>query len=217
MTLKELILKNNKEEEITFENETEPRKISDITEYIIKQAGLCKFDKVNNKVITDFTNDDIKYIAFVLKTKKLNPFIGEISFFKAKSGKVEAMPYYGALIDKLSKKLRKQLNKKESDCLYKYEVKKDDILGIYGHLEVANGDVYDLALSDYPQYKGPLQYIKLRKQTFLQYIKENHHDIHCGFDIDEVKSFHLAKDDNVKVLEEPKSDGVMLENIKVEL
>lgn len=217
MTLKELILKNNKEEEIAFENETEPRKMSDITEYVLKQAGLCKYDEVSKKIITDFDADDLKYIAYIIRTRKLNPFIGEISFFKSKSGKIASMPYYGALIDKLSKKLRRLLNKKECDSLYRYEVKKDEIQGIYGHLEVINGDKYDLALSDVPLYKGPMQFVKLRKQTFLQYIKENHHDIHCGFDIDEVKYFHLAKDDNVKVLEEPKSDGVKLENIEVKL
>lgn len=205
--------KDGTAKKIVLNNETEERNESEVIEYLLKQAGLYKYDKLSKKVITDFDIQDIKFISYYLNTMKFNPYLGEVSFFKSKSGKVEAMPYYGALFQRLYKKLE-TLN---WDGVLYYDVIKHPIMDICGHVEFKNKDgnligEYTLALNDYPEYKGKLQFVKLRKQTVLQYIKEKHKDIYCGFDVDEVNAFNLAQGKITK-----KENKKEIENIEVKL
>lgn len=199
--------------QIVLNNETEKRNESEVIEYLLKQAGLYKYDKLSKKIITDFDQNDVKYISYYLNNLKFNPYLGEVSFFKSKSGKVEAMPYYGALFQRLYKKLE-ALN---WDGVLRYDVIKHPLMDICGHVEFKDKDgkmigEYTLALSDYPEYKGKLQWVKLRKQTVLQYIKEKHKDIYCGYDIDEVIAFNLAQNQLPK-----KENKKEIENVEVKL
>lgn len=205
--------KDGTAKKIVLNNENEERSESEVIEYLLKQAGLYKYDKLNKKVITDFDSQDIRFISYYLNTMKFNPYLGEVSFFKSKSGKVEAMPYYGALFQRLYAKLKAQGWKGDKE----YKVIKDENMGICGHIEfkMPDGKIigeYTLALNDYPEYKGKLQFVKLRKQTILQYIKEDHKDIYCGFDVDEVNAFNLAQGKIAK-----KENKKEIENVEVKL
>ena len=205
--------KDGTQKQIVLNNENEKRNESDVIEYLLKQAGLYKYDKLSKKVITDFDVQDIKYISYYLNSTKYNPYCGEVSFFKSKSGKVEAMPYYGALFQRLYAKLKTIGWKGDKE----YKVINDPIMGTCGHVEFKMPDgkligEYTLALNDYPEYKGKLQFVKLRKQTILQYIKEDHKDLYWGFDVDEVNAFNLAQNKIAK-----KESKKEIENVEVSL
>lgn len=198
--LAEFLDKNFTTKEITINNEKYDRK--ELVDFCLKQAGLTSMSKV-----------DIMYINRILEKKQLNPMEGQISFFKSsRTGRIQAIPKYTAQLDLLNDKL-----KKDADYLGRdYEAYEDAKFGLCGKAtiyfkEPKKNQVYTLYNNDFG-YKGPNAMLKLRKQTWLQLIREYYPELDLGYEEDELTSFNSGyKPEQVKAVEEQQR------NIKVEL
>ena len=155
----------------------------EVCKFVIAQSGLKQY-----------TNTELLYIVNTCREKGLNPMKGEISFFKARNGMLQAIPKYTTQLELLWREFRKDENfitfnvyiSMNKDTQEWVATAKADFLD---QVKGKYSKEISLYSGDWKNSNGMVRFM-LQKQATLQFIRVYYPHIDLGYDMDELQSYN---------------------------
>lgn len=161
---------------------------------------IAMFVKKQSNLDRDFTSTEILYILNTCKEKGLNPMKGEISFFKARNGSIQAIPKYTTQLELLWRELKGDpdfitfnvyIDRDNDTQEWKATAKADYLNPEKGKFSRE----ITLYSGDWKNTNGMVRFM-LQKQATLQFIRVYYPHIDLGYDADELQTYNSGYKEN---------------------